>query len=137
MRKTLLLLLSTLILVLSSGFTTYSHICKGVVQYVGTEQLLEEREGCSFCAQKGEQVADNLTNCCEQDTAVIKVKTEVQDTTVKVVKFSFFTEFILHNYFGAVFSIVPFDLHQFTSNEAVFPILWKVPLYIKHCVYRL
>ena len=107
------------------------------MQYVGTEQLLSEAEGCSFCIMSGEQVEDNLNNCCEQETEVIKVKTEVQEASSKFQKITFFTEFILHNYFGAVFPLEEIQKLQLPKLSFNFPILWKVPLYIKHCVYRL
>ncbi|WP_158960768.1 HYC_CC_PP family protein [Myroides fluvii] len=137
MKRILVILFSVMYLFLASGFSTYQHICKGFVQQTSMAFAQSSEENCAFCSLKGKTVKEPKKNCCQDKVEVVKVKSEVQNSTFKVLQVSFFLDAILHRYFGAVY--------EFTTapKEVLIPYLYyldlieEVPLYILHCVYRI
>ncbi|MEC4114909.1 hypothetical protein VSO92_12430 [Myroides pelagicus] len=132
------IIFSLFLIGVSSGYTTYQHICKGTLQQTALASSLQEQTGCGFCEKNGTTVDNSKTDCCKEKVVLVKVGDEVQQSTPFILKLSFFTEVILHRYFGSVFdltiSLTP------VLNKAYFTYLYdliEVPIYIKHCVYRI
>ena len=137
MKRLLVILFSFVYLFLASGFSTYQHLCKGLVQQTSVAFTQAAEESCAFCSKTGKTVNEPKKNCCQDKVEVVKVKSEVQNSSFKVLKVSFFVDAILHRYFGAVYEFVA------VPKEVLTPYLYylyqtkEIPLYIKHCVYRL
>jgi len=137
MKRIFGILFSVVYLFLASGFSTYQHICKGFVQQTSIAYTQTDKEGCSFCTKDGKTVNEPKKNCCQDKVEVVKVKAEVQNSSFKIQKVSFFVDAILHRYFGAVYEfvaapqtvLIPYTHYLFQTKD--------IPLYIKHCVYRL
>ncbi|MBB1138985.1 hypothetical protein [Myroides sp. WP-1] len=137
MKRILVILFSVMYLFLASGFSTYQHLCKGLVQQTSMAFAQTAEDNCAFCSKTGKTVNDPKKNCCKDKVEVVKVKSEVQQTSFKVLKVSFFVDAILHRYFGAVYEFVS------APKQILIPHLYysdhtkDIPLYIKHCVYRI
>ncbi|WP_413513543.1 HYC_CC_PP family protein [Myroides odoratus] len=135
MKRILVILLSLMYLFLASGFSTYQHICKGFVQQTSMTSVQGEKEKCAFCIKEGKTVNDPKKNCCEDK--VVQVKTEVQQSNFKNLTFSFYVDAILHRYFGAVYEFVTAPQKTFIPYAYYLYQTKEIPLYIKHCVYRI
>lgn len=137
MKRLIVILFSILYFFLASGFSTYQHICKGLVQQTSMTLAQNAEESCAFCSKEGKAVNEPKKNCCQDKVEVVKVKSEVQHSTFKVLKLLFFVDAILHRYFGAVFEsvtapkkiLIPYQYYLYKTKD--------IPLYIKHCVYRI
>lgn len=137
MKKLFVILFAFLYTGLASGFSTYQHICQGLVQETSIPKSQANEKNCGFCALTGRTVEEPKKNCCQDKVEVVKVKSEVQNSSFKVLKISFFTDAILHRYFGAVYEYVHTVRDNFTTYTYYLYRVKEVPLYIKHCVYRL
>jgi len=137
MKRILVILFSFLYLFLASGFSTYQHLCKGLVQQTSVAFAQTTEESCAFCSQAGKTVDEPKKNCCQDKVEVVKVKSEVQQTSFKVLKVSFFVDAILHRYFGAVYEFVAAPKEILIPYRYYLDQTKEVPLYIKHCVYRI
>ncbi|MGL4584137.1 MAG: HYC_CC_PP family protein [Flavobacterium sp.] len=137
MKKLFVILFAILYTGLASGFSTYQHICQGLVQQTSMSNSQINDYNCGFCAKTGKTVKEPKKNCCEEKVQVVKVKSEVQNNSFKIFKISFFTDAILHRYFGAVYEYIPTVKHNFTTYTYYLYRVKDVPLYIKNCVYRL
>lgn len=137
MKRLIVILFSVLYFFLASGFSTYQHICKGLVQQTSMALTQNADESCAFCSKKGKTVDEPKKNCCQDKVEVVKVKSEVQHSSFKVLKVSFFVDAILHRYFGAVYEFVTAPKEVFTPYLYYLYRAKDIPLYIKHCVYRL
>jgi len=80
MKRILVILFSFLYLFLASGFSTYQHLCKGLVQQTSVAFAQTTEESCAFCSQAGKTVDEPKKNCCQDKVEVVKVKSEVQQT---------------------------------------------------------
>lgn len=137
MKKLFVILFALLYTALASGFSTYQHICKGLVQQTSMTNTQSDDSSCGFCSKKGNTVKEPKKNCCKEKVEVVKVKSEVQNSSFKILKIAFFTDAILHRYFGAVYEVVATVKDNFTTYTYYLYKVKAVPLYIKNCVYRL
>ncbi|WHT39746.1 MULTISPECIES: hypothetical protein [Myroides] len=137
MKRILVILFGIMYFFLASGFSTYQHICKGLVQQTSMAFAQNAEENCAFCSKKGKTVNEPKKNCCQDKVEVVKVKSEVQHSTFKVLKVSFFVDAILHRYFGAVYEFSTAPKEVFTPYLYYLYVTKEIPLYIKHCVYRI
>lgn len=137
MKRLVVILFSVMYFFLASGFSTYQHICKGLVQQTSMAFAQNTEESCAFCSKEGKTVHNPKKNCCQDKVEVVKVKAEVQHSTFKVLKVSFFVDAILHRYFGAVYECITAPKEVFTPYLYYLYRTKEIPLYIKHCVYRI
>lgn len=137
MKRIFVILFSFLYLFLACGFSTYQHLCKGLVQQSSMVFAQLTEESCPFCSKRGKTIDEPKKNCCQDKVEVVKVKSEVQQASVKVWKVSFFVDVILHRYFGAVYEFVAVPKEIQTPHLYYFYQTKEIPLYIKHCVYRI
>ncbi|MDM1369425.1 hypothetical protein HX052_12690 [Myroides marinus] len=138
MKKLFVILFAFLYTALASGFSTYQHICRGLVQQTSMSTSQADENNCGFCTLKGKTVKEPKKNCCEEKVEVVKVKSEVQNSSLKVLKLNFFTDVILHRYFGAVYDFIPaVKENNYTTYANYVYKVRQVPLYIKNCVYRI
>ena len=142
MKKLFVILFSFLYLVLASGFTQYSHACKGMAMktfsLTNTAQQNSD-EPCPICADNEKGLTQKKKGCCQHEAKIVKV----DDTVKNQIQFDFSVKFwgdaIPNETLGAVFesAIVANDDQQ--SNPyltSTIPIRGN-PLYILHCVYRI
>ena len=113
MKRILVILFSILYFFLASGFSTYQHICKGLVQQTSMAFAQSEEQNCAFCSKEGKTVKEPKKNCCKDKVEVVKVKSEVQHSTFKILKVSFFVDAILHRYLVLSMNLL---LHQKKSS---------------------
>ncbi|WP_410879855.1 HYC_CC_PP family protein [Myroides sp. DW712] len=137
MKRLVVILLGIMYFFLASGFSTYQHICKGLVQQTSMTWVQNAEESCAFCSKEGKTVKEPQKNCCKDKVEVVKVKAEVQHSSFKVLKVSFFVDAILHRYFGAVYEFITAPKEVITSYLYYLYKTKEIPLYIKHCVYRI
>ena len=142
MKKVFILFLSLIYLVLSSGFTQYSHFCKGTA----TERISltntahqDSDKPCPICSAKEKSLKDKKKDCCKHESKIIKV----DDCVKKHNNFDFSVKFwgdaIPNKMLGTVFDFEPIvlDIEKNTAYSSTkVPILGN-PLYILHCVYRI
>lgn len=137
MKKVFSILFSLLFVVISSGFTTYQHICQGIVQQTSMSSTYESKSECGFCKVNGKQVENPQKECCKQTVEIVKVKADFQKTSAQIVKASFFIDAILHPYFGYLFQGVVSTVSQTASFLPYVYFVREIPIYIKNCVYRI
>lgn len=137
MKKIFVILFSFFYLVIASGFTTYTHICKGLVQQTSMNTTLSSEGSCGFCSKTKISTSKTQENCCKEKVEVVKIKSDVKASSFKVIKLNPLSDAIFHRYIGAVFDTttikqIPtifFGLYHFKAKD--------IPLYIKYCVYRI
>lgn len=108
-----------------------------MVQQTSVAFAQTTEESCAFCSKAGKTVDEPKKNCCQDKVEVVKVKSEVQQTSFKVLKVSFFVDAILHRYFGAVYEFVAAPKEILIPYRYYLDQTKEIPLYIKHCVYRI
>lgn len=137
MKKLFVILFALLYTGLASGFSTYQHICRGLVQQTSMSTTSTNESNCGFCARTGKTVKEPKKYCCQEKVEVVKVKSEVQSNAFKILKINFFADAILHRYFGAVYEFATTVQYNFTTYTYYLYKVKSIPLYIKNCVYRL
>lgn len=135
MKKTFIIFLSFLYLVLSCGFTTNTHFCKGVKQETSFVISHDKEKQCPKCAFKKQQ---KTKNCCKHKTQLLKFTEKVQLNKIDNFAFNFFGVALPFRFYEAVFeyNFLHAPLHK-TINVASFITTRNNPLYIFYCVYRI
>jgi hypothetical protein len=140
MRKTFVIFFSLLYLVMASGFTSYSHICKGVTHETSLFSSADANsdQPCPTCVSKNKAQKVKKKGCCKHEAKVTKLKdTGVKKASSQAFSFESFGEVILHRFFGAVFDpAIIAETGTVYSSPSDVPIR-RTPLYIFHCVYRI
>lgn len=134
MKKALLILLSIFYLVLSSGFTTITHFCKGVKQETSIFKNTLKGKGCPKCIAENQQ---KTKNCCKHKAQFHKITEKVQQTAPNNLTPKFlatalpfhFYEIITRSYLTKV-SKPEYFFSSFIPTR-------NNPLYIFYCVYRI
>lgn len=142
MKKSLVIFLSLFYLVLASGFTQYSHLCKEmaskVYSFTSTQDQNQDKP-CPICSKKDKNLKDKKKGCCQHEAQFVKV----DDSLKKQNSFDFSVKFlgdaIPNKMLGAVFDVGTILLKTEKSTNypsSKVPIQGN-PLYILHCVYRI
>lgn len=138
MRKIFVIFLSLIYLVLSSGFTQYSHACKAMA--VKTYSLTHQNsdEPCPICNSKKKDQNKKKEGCCQHEAKVIKTDDSVTNYSQFDFSVKFWGDAIPNELLGAVFDFAfeteTHKTHSYLSSKI--PIRGN-PLYILHCVYRI
>lgn len=137
MKNTFVILLTMFYLVLASGFTKYTHFCKGVKMETRLTNNHEQGKPCPLCQTKNKARKEARQDCCKHEQQVIKMTDKVQKITSQQSGFKFWGNVIPNRTLGAVFD--PSFKGSAYPVERIFP---KIPvpgnpLYILHCVYRI
>lgn len=111
----------------SFGMTLHVHYCCGKVDTV--KFMPANDHGCG--------VKDNIKKkgCCDDRQVEFKIKTDYKNEPSSLVKFKSFTEEPSRDEFSPVASIV--DNCDFGYRQTLSPPGSSVPLYKKHCIYRI
>lgn len=140
MKKRFLIFLSILHLVLSTGFTQYAHLCKGMA--VNTYSLTDggqqnSDKPCPICSAKEKKLKGKKKDCCKHESKIAKV----DDGVKKHSNFHFLVK-VWDNAIPNKMLGIAFDFAFF--NAAILPLYLtcQIPirgnlLYILHCVYRI
>ena len=140
MRKTFVILLSTIYLVLSMGFTKYIHQCKQLALSSISLTKIDQQNSdkpCPNCANKEKGLKFKKEGCCKFESKVVKLDTSIQKQKNSSGSVKFLGDFIPNEMLGAVFEIPSFEnltFNHFSSSKV--PVRGN-PLYILHCVYRI
>ncbi|MDR0230034.1 MAG: hypothetical protein LBI72_13385, partial [Flavobacteriaceae bacterium] len=73
MKKLFVILFALLYTALASGFSTYQHICRGLVQQTSMSTSQADDMNCGFCTKQGNTVKEPKKNCCKEKVEVVKV----------------------------------------------------------------
>jgi hypothetical protein len=135
MKKVFILLLSFFYLVLSSGFTKNTHICKGIKQETYFFAQNKEGQPCSKCARKDGKI---LQDCCKHETKLLKITEKAQKAASDNPTLKYFGVAIPFHFFKVVFG---YEFPQvktagFSYDFTTIPIR-NTLLYIYYCVYRI
>lgn len=136
MKRLFSLFLCLLFLIVSTGFTTSAHICKGVKQEIRLFSKEHQDQVCPVCALKSKQKTKK-DNCCKHEQNQVKLADKVQKIANQesLMKFSGEAVLYLHPAKATVWN------EQLNTSKAEFvhascP-LKSPPFYILHCVYRI
>ncbi len=134
MRKALLLLLSVFYLVLSSGFTTITHFCKGVPQETNLFGDIPVGKVCPKCVAKKQQKSKD---CCKHKAQFHKATEKVQQTAPGDLVPKFFGIAVPFHFYETIFS--SYSSKEKKTEYSFFPFIpiRNNPLYIFYCVYRI
>jgi hypothetical protein len=142
MKKLFVILFSFLYLVLASGFTQYSHACKGMAMktfsLTNTAQQNSD-EPCPICADNEKGLTQKKKGCCQHEAKIVKVEDSVKKQSQFDFSVKFWGDAIPNKTLGTVF-----DFPLITDNTKQTPSYFSskvavrgTPLYIYHCVYRI
>lgn len=142
MKKIFVLFLPLFYLVIASGFTQYSHLCKGaattIYSLTNTQEQNQDKP-CPVCSAKEKGLKDQKKDCCKHESKIIKVNDSVKKQLNYDFSVKFWGDAIPNKMLGTVFdfSSLAFD-HQkaplYSSSKLLFQ---GNPLFILHCVYRI
>ncbi len=139
MKRLFVILLSCLYLALSSGFTRYSHVCKGMAtRQMSLTNDKHPDKPCPICAAKEKGLKKQKKDCCKHDSQTIKIADAAKKQSYRDFSVTFWGEAIPNRMLGAVFD---FSIENETVACTAFPSskipIRSNPLYILHCVYRI
>jgi hypothetical protein len=133
MKKTFIIFLSFLYLVLSCGFTTNTHFCKGIKQETSFVINHDKEKQCPKCAFKKLQ---KTKKCCEHKTQLIKLTEKVQLAKTDNLAAKFFGD--AFRFYENLFEYnFPQTALRRTIKTTFFIPIRSNPLYIFYCVYRI
>jgi len=142
MKKLAVILFSTLYLVLSTGFTQYTHVCKTMaVKLYSLSSTAQENptEPCPICMAKEKDLKSKKQGCCKHEVKVVKVDEGLKKQNHSDLSVKFWGDAIPAKQLGAVFE------HAFTPDFCQ-PnphfLSSKAPkqgnsIYILNCIYRI
>ncbi|MBB2150042.1 HYC_CC_PP family protein [Pedobacter gandavensis] len=136
MKRLFSLFLCLLFLIVSTGFTTSAHICKGVKQEIRLFSKAQKDQVCPVCALKNQQ-RTKKKNCCKHEKDQVKLADKVQKIAQQETLLKFSGEAVLYLHpanttiWDDQLSAVKTDTLYFSSP------LKSPPFYILHCVYRI
>lgn len=136
MKRSFVIFLSLMYLVVSTGFITSDHFCKGVKQETSFFSTPSKDKVCPICATK-RQLQNKNENCCKHQTQLNKFDDSFSNKLQKqnVFKLLEHIPFIcIENIPVLDFAIVELKSGNFSNPNFL---LKKNPLYIYHCVYRI
>ncbi|MNE67637.1 hypothetical protein D3C80_1632580 [compost metagenome] len=136
MNRFFVILLSFLHLVLSTGFTTSVHFCKGVRQEANIFNHVNPDSPCPVCVAKYNQ-KQKKKDCCKHEKQLVKLSAEVKKTAPLDIKFKVWGFAIPNQMIGTVFdSEVLADQNTTCYIPSDTPVPGN-PLYILYCNYRI
>ncbi|CAI2768354.1 conserved protein of unknown function [Flavobacterium collinsii] len=134
MRKALLILLSVFYLVLSSGFTTITHFCKGVQQETNLFGDIPVGKVCPKCVAKNQQKSKD---CCKHKAQFHKVTEKVHQTAPSDLVPKFIGIALPIHFYDVVFGSYSPKVNKAEYSFSSFIPIRNNPLYIFYCVYRI
>jgi len=141
MKKAVVIFLSLLYLVLSSGFTQYKHFCKGTaverISLTDTQQQNPDKP-CPICTSKEKGLSSKKKDCCKHQSQLVKVDNGIKKQSHFDFSIKFWGEAIPNKTLGALFdtTFVPTSEKQTAYIATKVPVRGN-PLFILHCVYRI
>ncbi|MBL1409986.1 hypothetical protein [Sphingobacterium faecale] len=140
MRQLFVVLISLLYLLLSSGFTQFSHECKGAaVRLVSlTSSAAVGDQPCPICLGKEKNLKKSKKDCCKHASKTLKVDVSTSGSGHTDFAFKIFAHVFPERMLGALFDRnvegdFLFNAHYYSTKL----VPWSNPLYIFYCVYRI
>lgn len=139
MKQLLVILLSLLYLVLSSGFTQFSHECAGsAVRLVSLSSSATGDSPCSICLSKEKSLKKSKKGCCKHDSKTLKVDVSTKGNSSSDYALKVFAHVFPERMLGALFDMsIEEDVAVNTKYYSTKVVPWSNPLYIFYCVYRI
>ncbi len=134
MKKALILLLSVFYLVLSSGFTTITHFCKGVQQETNLFGDIPVGKVCPKCVAKKQQKSKD---CCKHKAQFHKATEKVHQTAPADLVPKFIAIALPFHFYEVVFGSYSPKVSKTEYAFSTFIPIRNTPLYIFYCVYRI
>ncbi|WGQ07651.1 hypothetical protein QG516_13850 [Pedobacter gandavensis] len=134
MKRLLSFFLCLLFLIVSTGFTTSAHICKGVKQEMRLFSKEHQDQVCPVCALKNKQKTKK-DNCCKHEKEQVKLADKVQKIAQQENLLKFTGEAVLYLH-PANTTIWDHKIETLKTDNFYFSTpLKQPPFYILHCVY--
>lgn len=123
---------------MSSGFTMYTHFCKGKKQGIAFYNGDQSDSPCPICAGKNKELKNKKKGCCRHEAKVFKT----DDLTKNDQGFKFVLKFwgdaIPNRTICALFDFLLLAKAPENPNNLSSKIpIRSNPLFIFHCVYRI
>lgn len=134
MKKALLILLSVFYLVMSSGFTTITHFCKGVKQETSLFSGAHTGKICPKCAAKN---LPKNKNCCKHKTQLNQITEKAHQKVVKDIAFKTLDLPVPVSIHETILGLLLPKVNKPHYFFSAFIPLKSNPLYIFYCVYRI
>jgi hypothetical protein len=136
MKRLVVIFLSMLYVVMSSGFTMYTHFCNGIQQGKAFSVNEQPDRPCNICVVKNKQ-QKKKKGCCKHKSELVKVTDSVKKTANQTVCLKVWGDVIPNKTLGAVFDInIESQLKTVYTTPSNVPIPGN-PIYILNCVYRI
>lgn len=139
MRQLFVILLSLLYLIMSSGFTQYTHECSGTaIRLVSLSSSDNGNNPCSICQAKERGLKKAKKDCCKHGSETIKVDVTTSGNAISDLGFKLFAHIFPERMLGAVFDVnIESEVLSNPLNYSTKPPQWSNPLYMLNCVYRI
>ncbi|TGN24485.1 hypothetical protein [Empedobacter tilapiae] len=142
MKKLFVIFFTLFYLVLASGFTQYTHLCKGSTKiiYSFTDTKNQNKDTpCPICSSKEKDLKNQKKNCCKHLSKLVKVNDSIKkknsfDFSIKFSDYFFSNKTLGTVYDTDVLALAIQKNNTFTSSKIPFK---GNPLHILHCVYRI
>lgn len=139
MKKAVIIFVSFLYLILSTGFITNRHTCKKL----GLEELLlfskqDPTQPCTHCKAKNKNQTAPKKGCCTQRAELVKLTDKVQKTPDYKLPVKVWEEVNLHRFPERAFDTVLWSTDVADRCEVdSLPPPQDTPLFVLHCIYRI
>lgn len=122
---------------MASGFTKYTHFCKGVQMETRLTNHQEPDKPCAVCVAKNKSQKKPKKGCCTQEQELVQLKDKVLKNKSLQSDFKFWGNAIPNRTLGAVFDVAFTGTTDTVAPIFPAPPIPGNPLYILHCVYRI
>lgn len=138
MRKLFIIFLSALYLVLSLGFTQYTHYCKGVKEQTSLASTHNGNKPCPVCSIKEKGLKEKKKDCCKHKSKLLKIEYPTLNNPANEIRFEISSITIPDCIFGTAsdFSHKSASLLSSPYSSSTIPIRGN-PLFILNSVYRI
>lgn len=138
MKRLFIIFLSLLYVVMSSGFTTYTHFCKGKQQGTALYNGDQFDGPCPICLAKDKKLKEKKKGCCKHEAKAVKTDNLTKNDQSFKFASKLWGDTIPNRTIGALFDfpLITKDLENPNNLSSKIPIRSN-PLFILHCVYRI
>lgn len=132
MKRFIVFILAILYIGVSTGATVHMHFCMG--KLIGSS--LWHNDKSDLCSKCGMQKKVSKNKCCKDEHKVVKIEQDQKITIVNdyLADISFID--IIHNNFIVSCAYINSSIEEISISNAP-PLDYKIPIYIRNCVFRI
>lgn len=139
MKKLFVIFLSSLYLVLTTGFTQTMHICEEMVEKANVEaaEYQDSHKPCPVCSSLDIDVVKKKDDCCKKESKIVKIDESLKKENSYNFSIKSWGEVIPNKTLGAIFDFPFINTEENSPYLASRLPVRENPLYILHCVFRI